>query len=56
MVQNEQQQAARVKREREDSVATVMGDDDGEVVWMEPKSKRARSVPGPGDEVVGVEV
>jgi len=54
--QSEREQQTRVKREREDSVATVAGDDDGEVEWTYSKPvKRPRRSPGEGDEVVDLE-
>lgn len=44
-----------MKREREDSVATVGGEDDGEVEWLGSQPKRLRWSPGEGDEVVNLE-
>jgi hypothetical protein len=44
------------EQERDHSVATVVGDDDGEVEWIGTQpSKRARKGPSAGDEVVDVE-
>ncbi|KAF2833540.1 hypothetical protein CC86DRAFT_415377 [Ophiobolus disseminans] len=59
-LRNEKEEAIRVKREREESVATVAGGDEIDVEWVgtqpaERVAKRMRRIPGEGDEVVDVE-
>ncbi|KAF2025120.1 hypothetical protein EK21DRAFT_104199 [Setomelanomma holmii] len=49
----QQQQLARVKREREKSVTTIVGDSDDDIEWVGTQpAKKARRSPGVEDEVV----
>jgi hypothetical protein len=53
VLQSEQQKLMRIKRERKESVTTMMGDSDSYVEWSHTQpTKRARRSPGEGDEVV----
>jgi hypothetical protein len=53
VLQSEQQKLMRIKRERKESVTTMMGDSDSDVEWSHTQpTKRARRSPGEGDEVV----
>ena len=59
-MQTEREQAARVKREREDGVATVVGGDDDDVEWVstQPADRVAKGLrigPREGDEVVALD-
>ncbi|KAH7084823.1 hypothetical protein BKA63DRAFT_528729 [Paraphoma chrysanthemicola] len=55
-LRNKQQQLMGIKREREDSAVTMVGDHDDDVEWTRTQpSKKARRSPGEGDEVICLE-
>ncbi|KAH7094468.1 hypothetical protein FB567DRAFT_622885 [Paraphoma chrysanthemicola] len=55
-LRNIQQQLRGIKREREDSAGTMVGENDADIEWTRSQpSKRARRSPGEGDEVICLE-